>query len=196
MCLNTDHYDRLREKMIYPIVAYGDPVLRKVAADIKKGDLDIEQLKNDMYETMYEANGVGLAAPQIGKSIRLFIVDGEPIDDESLKGFKKVFINPQIIEQTGEEWGYEEGCLSIPGIRKEVLRAAKLKMTYLDEDFKSHTEEFEGIQARIIQHEYDHLEGILFVDLISPLQKQLIKNKLVNISRGKVSADYRIKFPK
>jgi peptide deformylase len=182
--------------MIYPIVAYGDSVLRKVAVDIKKGDLDLEELKNNMYETMYEANGVGLAAPQIGKSIRVFIVDGEPIDDESLKGFKKMFINPQILEQSGDEWGYEEGCLSIPGIRKEVMRPAKLKIKYVDENFKEHIEEYDGIKARIIQHEYDHLEGILFVDLISPLQKQLIKNKLVNISRGKATADYRIKFAK
>ncbi len=183
--------------MIYPIVAYGDPVLKKVAKDITPKEIDIEQLKNDMFETMYAAGGVGLAAPQIGKSIRVFVIDDEPMNKEDNQESHKIFfINPVILEESGEAWGFEEGCLSIPGIRKEVMRPSKVKIKYLDEAFKEHIEEFDGITARVIQHEYDHLEGVLFVDKISPLQKQLIKNKLANISRGKADADYRMKFPK
>ena len=181
--------------MIYPIVVFGDPILKKRAVDISENTPEIQKLVSDMFETMYEANGVGLAAPQIGKGIRLFVVDAEPLDKEKLKGFKKVFINPEILEESGEEWGFEEGCLSIPGIRTEVKRHANVKLKYLDENFVEHIEDFDGFKARVIQHEFDHLEGVLFVDLVSPIKKQLIKSKLTNISRGKVDADYRVKLP-
>ena len=182
--------------MIYPIVAYGDPVLRKVAEPIEKGSMDVKKLSDDMFETMYEASGVGLAAPQIGISVRMFVVDGSPMDEEeNLKDFKKVFINPEILEEEGDEWAYEEGCLSIPGLRADVFREEKLKLRYYDLDWNEHVEEFDGMAARIIQHEYDHLEGIMFVDYLSPVKKRLIKGKLTNISKGKVDASYRMKFP-
>lgn len=181
--------------MIYPIVAYGDPVLKKVAQDIEKGSIDVQQLAADMFETMYESSGVGLAAPQIGKSIRIFVIDGEPLDEEKLKDFKKVFINPVILEETGEKWGFEEGCLSIPGIRAEIMRKEKLKIRYFDVDWNEHIEEYDGLAARIIQHEYDHLQGILFTDYLSAMKRRLLKSKLTDISRGQVKADYRMKFP-
>ncbi|TAF73365.1 MAG: peptide deformylase [Bacteroidetes bacterium] len=181
--------------MILPIVAYGDAVLKKVSVDIEKTYPDIQKLIADMFETMYAASGVGLAAPQIGKNIRLFIADGTQIDTLKDSGFKKVFINAEILEEDGEEWSYNEGCLSIPGVREDVMRLPKIKIKYLDENFKSHTEEFDGIQARIIQHEYDHIEGVLFVDHLSALKKQLIRGKLQNISKGKTDAEYRMKFP-
>lgn len=181
--------------MIYPIVAYGDPVLKKKARDIKKEEVDLPKLIEDMFETMYEAHGVGLAAPQIGLGYRLFVIDGEPLDEEKLKGFKKVFINPVILEEEGEDWGFEEGCLSIPGIRAEVMRASKLTIEYYDENWKKHKEEFDGLGARIIQHEYDHIEGVLFVDHLSAIKKRLIKARLSNISKGNVDADYKMKFP-
>lgn len=181
--------------MIYPIIAYGDPVLKKVAQDIEKGSIDVQQLAADMFETMYESSGVGLAAPQIGKSIRMFVVDGEPLDEEALKDFKKVFINPVILEENGEKWGFEEGCLSIPGIRAEIMRNAKLKIRYFDTDWNEHVEEYDGLAARIIQHEYDHLEGVLFTDYLSAMKRRLLKSKLTDISRGQVKADYRMKFP-
>src|SRR4028119_65165 len=181
--------------MIYPIVAFGDPVLKKVAADIEKGSTDVKQLSEDMFETMYESSGVGLAAPQIGKSIRIFVVDGEPLDEEKLKDFKKTFINPTILEESGEKWAFEEGCLSIPGIRADVFRKEKLRIRYFDTDWNEHTEEYDGLAARIIQHEYDHLQGILFTDYLSPMKKRLLKSKLTDISRGQVKADYRMKFP-
>lgn len=180
--------------MIYPIIAYGDSVLKKPARDLKKGEVELSKLVEDMYETMYEAHGVGLAAPQIGLGYRLFIVDGEPLD-ENLKDFKKVFVNPVILEQEGTEWPFEEGCLSIPGIRSEVLRAPKLKIKYLDENWNEFTEEFDGLRARIIQHEYDHIQGVLFIDHLSAIKKRLIKAKLSNISKGKVDVDYKMKFP-
>ncbi|MBW3544350.1 MAG: peptide deformylase [Bacteroidetes bacterium] len=181
--------------MIYPIVVYGDPVLKKRAEDIEKEGLDVKTLAADMFETMYGASGVGLAAPQIGKSIRMFVVDGEPMEDE-LKDFKKVFINPQILEETGEEWSFEEGCLSIPGIRAEVFRPDKIRIRYFDEEWQEHEEEYDGVAARIIQHEYDHIEGVLFTDYLSPLKKRLLKSKLQNISKGQVRTDYRIQIPK
>lgn len=181
--------------MIYPIVVYGDPVLKKRAEDIEKGSVDVKQLADDMFETMYNASGVGLAAPQIGKGIRMFVIDGEPMDEEKLKGFKKVFINPEIVEEDGEDWAFEEGCLSIPGIRAEVMRPEKIRIHYFDESWEAHEEEFEGLAARIIQHEYDHIEGILFTDHLSGLKKRLLKSKLANISRGNVKADYRISVP-
>jgi peptide deformylase len=181
--------------MIYPIVMYGDAVLRKRAADIEKGT-DLTQLVADMYETMYEANGIGLAAPQIGKSIRLFIVDGTTLEDEpTLKDFKKTFVNPQIIDEHGEEWGFEEGCLSIPNIRAEVLRKETVRIKYFDENWNSFEEEFDGMKARIIQHEYDHIEGKLFIDYLSPLKKRMLKGKLANISKGDVDTEYRIAAP-
>ena len=159
--------------MIYPIVVYGNPVLKKRGKDLEKGKTDVIQLSNDMFETMEGASGIGLAAPQIGKSIRMFVVDGTPIEDEEedMSNFRKVFINPEIIEEYGDEWAFEEGCLSIPDIREEVERPEKLKIHYYDENWKEHEEEFDGMKARIIQHEYDHIEGVLFTDHISPFKK-------------------------
>jgi peptide deformylase len=184
--------------MVYPVVIYGSPLLRKVAREIDKGHEGLEKLINDMYETMYAADGVGLAAPQIGKSIRLFVIDASPMaeDEPSLEGFKKVFINPQITERTGDSWGFIEGCLSLPEIREEVNRPSELQIKYYDENFIFHEEKFDGIKARIIQHEYDHLDGVLFVDLVSPLKKKLLKGKLSNIAKGKVSAAYKTKVLK
>lgn len=182
--------------MIYPIVVYGDPVLKKKAIDIKKGEFDVKKLAEDMFETMEAASGVGLAAPQIGKSIRMFVVDGTPMEDKELEGFRKVFINPEIIEEEGNPWDYEEGCLSIPHIRELVSRQEKVRIKYFDENWEPHEDEFDGMKARIIQHEYDHIEGILFTDKISPFKKRLLKGKLTNISKGKVKADYRLAFPK
>lgn len=181
--------------MIYPIVVYGDPVLKKRAEDIEKESLDVKTLAADMFETMYAASGVGLAAPQIGKSIRMFVVDGEPMD-ETLKEFKKVFINPEILEEEGEEWAFEEGCLSIPGIRADVFRPEKVRIRYFDEDWNEHEEVYEGVAARIIQHEYDHIEGVLFTDYLTGLKKRLLQSKLQNISKGQVKTDYRIQIPK
>lgn len=191
--------------MKYPIVAYGDPVLRKEARDIEKGEIDVKKLADDMFETMYAASGVGLAAPQIGMDIRVFVVDGTPINesaesdediDPSLIDFKKVFINAEIIEESGEEWAYEEGCLSIPGVRADVYRPEFVKIRYFDTDWNEHIEDYEGMAARIIQHEYDHIDGILFTDHLSSLKKQMLKKKLTNITKGEVDVDYRMKFPK
>ncbi|CAM3369240.1 peptide deformylase [Aquirufa ecclesiirivi] len=190
--------------MIYPIIPYGDPVLRKIAKDIEPGSIDLIALAEDMFETMYAASGVGLAAPQIGKDIRLFVVDGRPMNegeeeediDSSLIDFKKVFVNPTIVDETGEEWGFEEGCLSIPGIRGEVWRPEYVKIHYYTEHWEEKEEVFEGLAARIIQHEYDHIEGILFTDHLNVVKKRLIKNKLTDITRGKVSVDYKMKFPR
>ena len=181
--------------MIYPIVAYGTPGLKKKAIDIDRDSIDVKQLIEDMYETMYQANGVGLAGPQIGKNLRIFIIDGEPMEDENTKGFKKVFINPQILKEEGENWPFEEGCLSIPGIREDVLRQDKLTIRYFDENWKEFKETYSGLPARIIQHEYDHIEGVLFTDHLTPFKKRLLKKKLINISKGKVDVDYRMKFP-
>lgn len=184
--------------MILPIVAYGDPVLKREAEEIEKDYPFLEELIDNMFETMYQAEGVGLAAPQIGKSIRLFIVDASPFEDEEpdLKDFKKVFINPIIVEEEGEEWSFNEGCLSIPGIREDVKRQPKITIEYYDRDFNLLEETYEGVAARIIQHEYDHIEGILFTDLINPLKRRLLKSKLNNITKGNVKVPYRMKFPK
>ncbi|MFN3405263.1 MAG: peptide deformylase [Cytophagaceae bacterium] len=179
--------------MIYPIVAYGDPVLKKRAVDFEKGT-DLTQLIEDMYETMYNAGGVGLAGPQIGLDKRIFIVDGHPLD-ETITDFKKVFINPEILEEDGDDWPYTEGCLSIPGIRAEVFRAPKLTIRYFNENWEEKVEEYEGLRARIIQHEYDHIEGVLFIDYLSGIKKKLLRNKLINISKGIVDADYKMRFP-
>ncbi len=183
------------EFMIYPIVAYGDPVLKKVAQNIQKDELDLKKVIADMYETMYHAHGVGLAAPQVGLSIRLFVVDAEPFEDKDYPDFKQVFINPVIVEEFGKEWEYEEGCLSIPGIRGDVSRPEKLVIEFYDEHWNFHKKEFHGMAARVIQHEYDHLEGILFTEYLSPLKKRLYKSKLTNISKGVVDVSYRMRFP-
>lgn len=189
--------------MILPIVAYGAPILRKVAVNITKDYPNLTELITNMRETMVNAQGIGLAAPQIDKSIRLFIVNATPFEDDEeldeaerklLGSFDKVFINAKITKEEGDEWAFYEGCLSIPDIREDVFRQEKITIEYLDENFESHVEEYSGILARIIQHEYDHIEGILFTDKISSLKKRLIKKKLENISKGKVNADYRMKF--
>ena len=190
--------------MILPIVAYGDPVLRKLGKSIDKEYPALESLLKNMFETMYGAKGIGLAAPQIGLPIRIFIVDATPFkDDEELEleernflsTFKQVFINAQIIDETGDEWVFNEGCLSIPDVREDIFRNETIKIEYLDEKFEKHTKEFSGIAARIIQHEYDHIQGILFTDKLSSLKKRLIKGKLANISKGKIRIDYRMRFP-
>ncbi len=184
--------------MKLPIVAYGDPVLKRVAQDIEPTEFpDLKQLIADMYETMYAARGVGLAAPQIGQSIRLFIVDATPFEDDEpdLKGFKKVFINAHMLEETGETWPFNEGCLSIPDIREDIYRNKNILISYLDENLQQHEEAFKGMAARIIQHEYDHIDGKLFTDHISPLRKRMIQKKLTDISKGIVKAEYKMKFP-
>ena len=193
--------------MILPIVVYGDPVLRKKCIDIEKSHENLATIIQNMYETMYEANGVGLAAPQVGKAIRLFIVDASPFaevdEDEEpeftaeemkqMNGFKKTFINAVIINEDGEEWKFNEGCLSIPKIREDVLRKPDLTIEYYDENFKKHKEKYNGVIARVIQHEYDHIEGILFTDKISPFKRKMISGKLADISKGKFRADYKTK---
>ena len=190
--------------MILPIIAYGDPVLRKVGVDIDKDYPNLAELLENMEQTMENAQGVGLAAPQIGKAIRLFLVDTSPFSaDEDLEeeeraflsGFKKTFINAKIVKEEGDEWAFTEGCLSIPDIREDVFRGDTITIEYLDENFEKHTDVLTGLAARVVQHEYDHIEGILFTDKISSLKKRLIKKKLENISKGKVNADYRMKFP-
>lgn len=181
--------------MIYPIVMYGDPVLRQKAKDMEPGT-DILALVEDMFETMYAANGVGLAAPQIGKSLRLFVIDGSAIEDQpGMENFKKVFVNPQMIEELGTPWEYEEGCLSIPNIREKVSRKERLTIKYFDENWNPQEDTFDGLKARIIQHEYDHIEGKMFVDYLTPLKKRLLKGKLSDISKGKVDTEYRILAP-
>lgn len=190
--------------MTLPIVAYGDPVLRKVGKEIDADYPKLKELLANMWETMYGANGVGLAAPQIGLPIRIFLVDTTPFaDDEelspeeqkSLDGFKKVFINAYFDEEVGEEWVFNEGCLSIPDVREDVKRKDTVTLTYFDENFKKHTETYTGLLARVIQHEYDHIEGVLFTDKLSSLKKRLLKGRLSNISKGKIKVDYRMRFP-
>lgn len=187
--------------MILPIVAYGDPVLRKEGEDIDKEYPDLEKLIADMWETMYNAHGVGLAAPQIGKSIRLFLVDTsgfvdeEEEDTEGLKDFKKVFINAEIIEEDGNDFVFNEGCLSIPDVRGDVDRPERIRIQYMDENWVEHDEVYTGLKARVIQHEYDHIDGILFTDYLSPLRKNMLKKKLKQISKGQIKVGYRMKFP-
>lgn len=203
--------------MILPIVAYGDPVLRDETEEIEADYPKLKELIADMYETMYHASGVGLAAPQVGRSIRLFVVDTVQMfeddedeeDEKPLKrkkkkrkgaaddevGIIKTFINPIIIEETGKLWAYEEGCLSIPGVREEVMRPEKVTIEYHNEDFELITETYEGVTARVIQHEYDHIEGVLFTDKLKPLKKQLIRKKLERVSKGEVDVAYRMNFP-
>lgn len=181
--------------MIYPIVVYGDPILKKPGENIEPGSIDVKQLSEDMFETMYQASGVGLAAPQISKSLRMFVIDSTPMDeDEGKPGFKGVFINPEILELEGEHWAFEEGCLSIPGVRADVVRSSKVKIRYLDENWEEHTVILEGLPARIVLHEYDHIEGVLFTDHIKGLKKRLIKSKLSNISKGQFEAGYKVKI--
>lgn len=180
--------------MILPIRAYGDPVLRKICQSITSDFPGLNQLIENMFETMYESNGVGLAAPQVGHDIRLFIIDTNAFSDKKIKGVKKIFINAVIIEESGVEWDFEEGCLSIPKIRENVKRPPKLIIKYQDENFIWNEESFDDKAARVIQHEFDHIEGVLFIDHLSPLKKQLIKGKLINISKGKVDVDYKMKF--
>lgn len=181
--------------MIYPIVVYGDPVLKKKAVDIEKGEIDVVELASDMFDTMDQADGIGLAAPQIGKSIRMFVIDATKMEDPEVADFRQVFINPEMIEEEGDEWAFEEGCLSIPEVREDVFRQETLTIRFFDENWQEHTKTYTGLQARIIQHEYDHIEGILFTDHLSALKKRLLKGKLVSISKGKVQPGYRIKAP-
>lgn len=183
--------------MIYPIVAFGDPVLKKVAEEIDENYPELDKLIENMFETMRNAAGVGLAAPQIGKSIRVFVVDASPFEDEekALGEFKRVFINPIILEEDGKKWAFNEGCLSIPGIREDVMRKPDIEIEYYNEKFELITEKLSGIAARIVQHEYDHIEGILFTDYLTPLKKRLLKGKLNDISKGIVSVDYNMRFP-
>jgi len=182
--------------MIYPIVLYGSPVLRKKAREIEPDHPGIKQFVDDMFESMYHSDGVGLAAPQVGKSIRLIVIDGSDLeeDEPELKGFKKVIINPVMVEENGETVSFTEGCLSLPKIREEVDRPPKIRVQYYDEDFKFYDEVYKGMKARIIQHEYDHLEGILFIDRLAPLKKKLLKGKLNAITKGKVDVDYKVKL--
>ena len=183
--------------MILPIYTYGQSVLKKKATKISKDYADLESLISNMWDTMYNAKGVGLAAPQIGKSIRLFMVDTVQVMEEGKEseGIKKVFINPQMLDEFGNSWSYEEGCLSIPHIRGNVERLEQINIKYLNEDFEENVLELDGINARVVQHEYDHLEGILFTELLKPVKKRLIKRKLEAIRKGRVQADYKLKFP-
>ncbi len=189
--------------MILPIYGYGDPVLRKVGVEITAEYPNLQEIIVNMYETMYNAYGVGLAAPQVGLAIRLFVIDTEPFSDsedltkeeqEQLKGFKQTFINAKMLKEEGEEWGFNEGCLSIPDVREDVYRHEKITLEYYDENFNKKIEVYDGLIARVIQHEYDHIEGILFTDKIAMLKKTLIKKKLQNIMDGKARPDYRMKF--
>ena len=192
--------------MIFPIVAYGAPVLRKVSKDIAPGYPGLATLIEDMWETMYASNGVGLAAPQINKDIRLFVMDSMQIfenleEDEKgiypdAPGVKKVFINAHILSSEGDEWVYNEGCLSIPKIREDIFRAEKVTIGYMDENFQSYTDTFNGITARVLLHEYDHIEGKLFIDYLKPLRKKLLQGKLNDISKGKIKVDYKMIFPR
>ena len=191
--------------MILPIVAYGNPILRKVGVDIDNTYPKFKELLVNMWDTMHNAKGVGLAAPQIGIAIRLFLVDTTPfaddedlseVDKKALSSFKKVFVNPQIEEETGTDWDFNEGCLSIPDIREDVTRKDTITIRYQDENFKTYTETYNGLIARVIQHEYDHIEGVLFIDKLSSLKKRLLKGRLTNISKGKIDIDYRMRFPK
>ncbi|MET1260005.1 peptide deformylase [Flagellimonas sp. DF-77] len=190
--------------MVLPIIAYGDPVLRKVAKDIPEDHPKLDELIANMFDTMYNASGVGLAGPQVGLALRIFVVDASPFaEDEDLDAaerkqlgdFKKVFINPTIDSEEGSEWPFNEGCLSIPDIREDVSRKPDITITYQDEHLNTHTESYSGLAARIIQHEYDHIEGILFTDKLSTLKKRLLKNRLEKISKGKINVDYKMRFP-
>jgi peptide deformylase len=183
--------------MTYPIVVYGHPVLRKVAEDIDKDYPDLKNLIDDLFDTMYHSEGLGLAAPQIGKSVRIFVIDGAPVgeDEPELANFKKTFINAHLVEKNGELFPMNEGCLSIPNLREEVKRESHIRIRYFDENWKYHDDIYDGYKARIIQHEYDHLDGILFVDRINPLRKRLLKGKLKDISKGDFETEYKTILP-
>lgn len=190
-----------RITMILPITIYGDPVLKKKGVEINSDYTDLKPLIANMFQTMYGANGVGLAAPQVGLSIRMFIVDTQQLEERKKKesnftGIKKAFINPEILEQSGDEWKYEEGCLSIPGIREDVARQAKIRIHYYDEDFNEHIEEYDDINARVIQHEYDHIDGILFTDRLGALKRKMILPKLNKLLKGITDTDYKVKIYK
>jgi len=192
--------------MILPIVAYGTPILRQVSKDITPDYPDLAKLIEDMWETMYSSNGVGLAAPQVNRDIRLFVIDSRQVfenleENEKDKypdgpGIKQVFINAHVVAIDGEEWSYNEGCLSIPKIREDIFRSEEVTLDFLDENFEPHTETYNGISARIILHEYDHIEGKLFIDYLKPLKRKLLKSKLDDITRGKISVDYKMSFPR
>ena len=171
--------------MIFPIVLYGDPVLKKRAKEVEHGDESVQEFVEHLFETMYAAQGVGLASPQVGESLRVFVIDTHPMHEEAESGLKKAFINPTMLEEDGEAWAFEEGCLSIPGIRADVERKPKIRIQYFDENWNEMEETYEGIEARVIQHEYDHIEGKLFTDYLTPFKKRLLKGKLANISKGK-----------
>jgi peptide deformylase len=189
--------------MVLPIIAYGDPVLKKKAQEITPDYPELDKVLQNMFDTMHNAKGVGLAAPQVGLSIRIFIVDASPYaedqedekEQKKLNDFRKIFINPVILDDKGTPWKFNEGCLSIPGIREDVERKPDIRIKYVDENFKQHDEKYDGIRARIIQHEYDHIEGILFIDKINPLRKRLLKRKLTDLTKGIVDVSYRMKFP-
>jgi peptide deformylase len=181
--------------MIYPITVFGDPVLRKKAEPISKDFIDLKGFIQNMFDTMYASDGVGLAAPQVGQAIRLFVVDTNTDDEDEPAGIVKAFINPQIIEKYGDEWVMNEGCLSVPEIREDVVRPENIRIKYVDEDFNAHEETYSGFTARVIQHEYDHLEGVMFVDYLNPLKRRILKSKLTAISKGKVQPKYKIKVP-
>lgn len=186
--------------MVLPVYAYGNAVLREQGENVDAQNPDLQQFIDDMFETMYNSNGVGLAAQQVGKPWRIFIVDASPFAEdegyEHLKDFKKVFINPEIIEETGDEWEFNEGCLSFPELRFNVARNEKIKIKYYDREFNEHVEEYDGIAARIIQHEYDHIEGVLFIDRIPALRRRMLSKKLALITKGMVKTSYKIKYPK
>lgn len=186
------------KSMIYPITVFGDPILRKVTSEIDQNYIGLEKLVTDMFETMYNAEGVGLAAPQIGLSVRVFVVDLSPLGEDNplLKDFKKAFINPYITEKEGDKILMDEGCLSIPGIREDVLRFNTIRIKYFNENWQEYDEVYTGFAARVLQHEYDHLDGIMFVDYCSPLKKRLLKGKLSDISKGQVTTTYKIKVPR
>lgn len=181
--------------MIYPVTVFGDPVLRKTAEPITADFENLEGFIQNMFETMYNSEGIGLAAPQVGLSIRIFVLDTTHEEEDEPAGIKKAFINPVIIEKFGEPWAMNEGCLSVPEIKEDVVRPESVKIKYVDENFVEHEEVFNGLTARVIQHEYDHLEGIMFVDYLNPLKKRILKSKLTAISKGKVIPKYKIKVP-
>jgi peptide deformylase len=184
--------------MVLPIVAFGDPVLKKVAEEIDAKYPKLKEVVANMFETMDSAHGVGLAAPQVGLSIRLFVVDASPFAEEhpELEGFRKIFLNPIILEENGKPWSFNEGCLSIPGIREDVMRKPEIVIEYYDENWVLHEEKYDGLVARVIQHEYDHIEGILFIERLSGLRRRLLKGKLADITRGFIDVDYRMRFPR
>ena len=182
--------------MIFPIVLYGDPVLKKKAEEVSHKDGFVKEFIASLFETMYAAQGVGLASPQVGHSLRIFVVDSTSMEEDAQNGLKQSFTNPELLDEEGEPWTFEEGCLSIPGVREDVMRKPKIRIRYFDENWERQEKEFDGMHARIIQHEYDHIEGVLFTDYISSFKKRLLKGKLTDLSKGKTDAEYRVKIPR